>query len=173
MSELTQVSQVMGPYVLLAARVKEALEAHPSNTMVETEWGNFFVRRIELAWTDGHITESGAVLVPDEGDGKTFDLYTLEPDLSDKTPKELDGDTSILPCIEGEEVYTKDWAALKENVRGHTLARFFSHPDGRVCGYHQRLGVWTFNDTMECLREHPRDVNVIKNPKNPEEFDVP
>ena len=49
-----------------------------------------------------------------------------------------------------------DWKYLPEDVSGHTMARFMSEPheDGRFCMFHQRLGVWTFKNIYECLREH-------------------
>ena len=68
--------QVTGPVVELAAKVKRLLESDPDALMVETAWGNFYVRAVELEFYEGGTAETVGYLVPDEGDGKTFDLYT-------------------------------------------------------------------------------------------------
>ena len=66
--------QVTGPIVTLAAKVKAALEA--ADLDVSLPWGTFYVGRVELRWADHGETEVVGYLVPDEGDGKTFDFYT-------------------------------------------------------------------------------------------------
>lgn len=49
-----------------------------------------------------------------------------------------------------------DSKPLPENVEGHAMWGPTSHGDGRACYYHQRLGMWTFNNTEQCLRSgHP------------------
>jgi hypothetical protein len=48
-----------------------------------------------------------------------------------------------------------DSRPLPEDVTTHTLGRFHVHGDGRLCGYHHRLGVWTHDGLNECLRDHP------------------
>lgn len=49
---------------------------------------------------------------------------------------------------------TPDWRPLEEDVSDHTMAIYLGHEDHRTCGYHSRLGKWTFEGTKECLREH-------------------
>lgn len=53
-----------------------------------------------------------------------------------------------------------DWMPLSEDVTMHTMA-FVSHPDQRMCGYHARLGKWTFEGTKECLRDHPTMAQIM------------
>lgn len=73
---------VLGPTLTLAASVKAALEA--AQTDVDLEWGVFYVRRVELACYSSGVTEIVGYLVPDEAEGKTFDLYTPEkPEVSE------------------------------------------------------------------------------------------
>ena len=50
--------------------------------------------------------------------------------------------------------HKSDFDYLPENVAMHTMMRFYDHGDGRGCGYHSRLGKWTFGDIYECLRTH-------------------
>lgn len=71
--------QVPGPIIELAAKVKAALEAAETTTLVKTNYDNFYVRSIELAYSAGGDTETCGYLVPDEGDGSTFDFYTHRP----------------------------------------------------------------------------------------------
>lgn len=68
--------QITGPVVELAAKVKRAVEVDPSALIVETDHGNFYVSRIELTYYGGGVSEVCGYLTPDEGDGKTFDLYS-------------------------------------------------------------------------------------------------
>ena len=49
----------------------------------------------------------------------------------------------------------KDWRQLDEDVSKHRKSGLTAHPDGRTCGYHDRLAAWTFGGTNECLRTHP------------------
>lgn len=53
-------------------------------------------------------------------------------------------------------VLNVDWRFLSENVSGHAMRAYPSHGDGRECGFHNRLGVWTFDGDKECLRDHSR-----------------
>ena len=69
-------TQVTGPTVALAAKVKAALEA--LDTDVEMSYGTFYVRSVELAYRGGGMTEIVGYLVPDEGDGSTYDFWTPE-----------------------------------------------------------------------------------------------
>lgn len=47
-------------------------------------------------------------------------------------------------------------APLGEDVSTHCMWGPFDHGDGRICMYHHRLGVWTFDGTNRCLRAgHP------------------
>ncbi|MGZ6788352.1 MAG: hypothetical protein ACXVGQ_00205 [Mycobacteriaceae bacterium] len=47
-------------------------------------------------------------------------------------------------------------APLSEDVTTHCMWGPFDHSDGRLCMYHARLGVWTFDGTNQCLRDgHP------------------
>ncbi len=66
--------QVTGPIVELAAMAKEALEAR--GLLVKTDYGNFYVSRVELSYCHGGDFETVGYLVPDEGEGKTYDLFT-------------------------------------------------------------------------------------------------
>ena len=68
--------QVVGPVVELAAEVKAKLEELSGGGLVKTDWGNFYVARVELRYFDGGDSEIVGYLVPDEGDGSTFDFYT-------------------------------------------------------------------------------------------------
>ena len=68
--------QVTGPVLELAAKVKRLLESDPDGLMVEMPWGNFYVKAVELEYYDAGTAETVGYLVPDEGDGKTFDFYT-------------------------------------------------------------------------------------------------
>lgn len=167
MSDLDQ--HVSGGIVLLAARVKEALEAKPSNSLVETYYGNFYVSRIELTFTTGGDSYTEAVLVPDEGEGSTYDLYTLKESLPNAVPKELDGDISILPCADGEKGTSEvpDWKPLGEDVTYHAMGPYHQHKDERGCMWHARLRKWAFvvnGNWRECLRYHDHlgeDVNSL------------
>ena len=68
-------TQVTGPTLELAAKVKAALDE--ADTVVSTTYGDFYVRTVELAYAYGpEIQEIVGYLVPDEGDGTTFDFYT-------------------------------------------------------------------------------------------------
>lgn len=58
--------------------------------------------------------------------------------------------------VEAEIVEEADSRPLPEDVRMHALGRPYDHGDGRLCAYHHRLGLWTFDGLHECLREHPR-----------------
>ena len=50
-----------------------------------------------------------------------------------------------------------DWRSLEEDVTLHTMMRIQMHlDDGRTCGFHSRLGKWTFDGVKECLRSHDR-----------------
>lgn len=80
MSETTSVFdglgvQVMGPTMELAAKVAASL-AGDEKTLVKTEWGSFYVSKIELTYSSGGERETVGYLVPDEGEGSTFDFYT-------------------------------------------------------------------------------------------------
>lgn len=51
----------------------------------------------------------------------------------------------------------RDWEPLGEDVSMHTMMGVHHHDDGRSCAFHNRLGVWTFNGNMKCLRtDHDR-----------------
>lgn len=51
----------------------------------------------------------------------------------------------------------EDLAPLAEDVRLHTMGPGWSHEDGRVCTFHQRLGVWVHQGS-QCLRgDHGAD----------------
>jgi hypothetical protein len=71
---------VAGPAVILAAKVKAALEADPDSLLVTTAYGNFYVSRIELKYADGGVGEVCGYLVPDEAEGNTFEFYTPKRD---------------------------------------------------------------------------------------------
>ena len=75
MSELG--TQVTGPVLKLAAQVKALLEGSPQDTMVRTSYGTFYVSRVVLSYSDAE-NEIVGYLVPDEGEGETFDFYTPE-----------------------------------------------------------------------------------------------
>lgn len=52
-------------------------------------------------------------------------------------------------------VSVTDYRSLDEDVRTHTLARFYTHDDGRVCGWHARLEKWVISAAnAECQRKH-------------------
>jgi hypothetical protein len=68
--------QVTGPVIELAAKVKKALEADPDSQMVKTEWGNFYVSKVELTYYGSGASEVVGYLVPDEAEGNTYDFYT-------------------------------------------------------------------------------------------------
>jgi len=44
---------------------------------------------------------------------------------------------------------------IGEDVRSHAVLRTHQHGDGRVCGYHSRLALWTFDGLNECMMGHP------------------
>lgn len=69
-------TQVTGPTVELAAKVKKALE--DAGTDVETSFGTFYVAKVVLAYGDAGEYETVGYLVPDEAEGKTFDFWTPE-----------------------------------------------------------------------------------------------
>jgi hypothetical protein len=52
-----------------------------------------------------------------------------------------------------------DWRPLAEDVTMHTMA--FVICGDRMCGHHARLGVWTFDGTKECLRDHPSIAEIL------------
>lgn len=56
-----------------------------------------------------------------------------------------------------------DTKELPENVTGHCMGPYVTHDeDGRMCGYHHRLGVWVCSTPIayavprECTRTHPK-----------------
>lgn len=75
MNETELGEYVPGAAIDLAAKVRAALAGN-QNTLVETEYGNFYVSRIELTYGYGGDHEVVGYLVPDEGDGKSLDFYT-------------------------------------------------------------------------------------------------
>jgi len=133
---------IMGPVVELAAKVKAALDGK-GKTLVETNYGNFYVAAVELVYSGpGVDREVVGYLRPDEGEGDTLDLHIpdVEPvAYAPVTPKEV----------------TEDWRELDEDVSQHTMGEFHTHDDQRTCGWHHRLRKWTFGGNKECLRNHP------------------
>ena len=73
--------QVVGPTLKLAARLAEVLDG--TDVEVETPYGLFYVSKVELSYQ--HYGDHSVVgyLVPDEGDGKTFDFYTAREKTND------------------------------------------------------------------------------------------
>jgi hypothetical protein len=67
---------VGGPTLTLAARIKKALDSE--FLQEHTDYGTFFVSRVELQWSDGGDSEVVGYLVPDEGKGETLDFYTAK-----------------------------------------------------------------------------------------------
>ena len=65
---------VTGPVIELAAKTKRALESE--SLIVETPYGAFYVKSVELVYRGMGVTETVGYLVPDEGDGSTYDFYT-------------------------------------------------------------------------------------------------
>lgn len=65
---------VSGPVITLAARVIKALES--AGFSEKTSYGTFYVRRVEIAWSDGYDAETCLYLTPNEADGETFDAWT-------------------------------------------------------------------------------------------------
>lgn len=54
-----------------------------------------------------------------------------------------------------------DTAELGENVVTHCMGPWHEHEDGRLCGFHNRLGKWATGSggvwDKECLRDHHSD----------------
>lgn len=44
---------------------------------------------------------------------------------------------------------------IGEDVRGQAVSRAHQHGDGRICAYHSRLALWTFDGLHECMMGHP------------------
>jgi hypothetical protein len=62
-----------------------------------------------------------------------------------------------------ERMVNADWRLLDEHVTGHNMLLMCKpHEDGRLCAYHHRLGVWTFDGTKECLRDHPSVASLME-----------
>lgn len=77
---LKVMDHIQGPVIELAGKVKalvDAKENEPDRTLVETNYGNFYVSKIELAYYEGGDSEVVGHLVPNEGDGKTFDFVSV------------------------------------------------------------------------------------------------
>ena len=76
------MSQITGPVLELVAKVKKALDSdttQSSPTYVGKEWGNYYVRSVELVYSDGDVTEVVGYLIPDEAEGNSFDFWTEFP----------------------------------------------------------------------------------------------
>jgi hypothetical protein len=68
--------QVMGGTIALAAKVKALLEGG-GDLHVDTSYGDrFYVSEVVLKAAGDWGSEIVGYLVPDEADGKTFDLWT-------------------------------------------------------------------------------------------------
>lgn len=65
-------TQIVGPTLELAAKVRKVLAGH--ELAVHTDWGTFYVAEIRLAYDD----ETLGYLVPDEGEGLSFDFWTAK-----------------------------------------------------------------------------------------------
>ena len=65
---------------------------------------------------------------------------TMEPRVEEALPGTVD-----LP----------DLVALGEEVGTAVLGPYYDHPDGRTCGHHNRLRLWTPDGRNQCLRDHP------------------
>lgn len=75
MTDPTLDKQIPGPVVELAAKLRDLLNGEDT-TIVRTDYGSFYVGKIELVYGDGYVHEVCGYLKPDEHDGHTFDLWS-------------------------------------------------------------------------------------------------
>ncbi len=91
------MGSVSGPTILLAAKVKNALDIDPATEpgsnqdpgLVKVPYGSFYVGAVILMYGDGRdLHEPVGYLTPDEADGGTFDFYPVEDAWANKLIQE-------------------------------------------------------------------------------------